>query len=811
MKAYGWAMLVLAAASGARAAPPLIPQPQEITPGRGGFSITPSAVIYVCRPGSPEDRLAAFSLRDEIRLRTGLRLGVRQGIPREAAGIALGVLGRDEEIREQVARPVTREQGYALEVTPGSIAICGADSAGLFYGMQTLLQLLPERGSAGLTTSGRAIPALTIRDWPALRYRMVQYDIARGQTVNVAFCKHVIRTLAHYKINQLMFYLEDDFKYRAYPFLGREGTFTHENASELSRFARDYHVELVPEIESLGHAGALLSHPELADLRDAGNPWNFCPCAPGTLPFLGNVYTELADAFGGGFLHVGGDEFEGGFAKDERCKGPLAEWGFEGLYARYMTQLDEAVKARGRRMMIWAAHENDLTLRAGDRLSKNMIIFEWIYHGPAEYPTIERYQQAGFEVYVVPSVVDYSRIYPDYETTFRAVRGFIGAGAARGVMGECTTTWELMQGALFENSWYGLIYSADCGWAPQQAEKASFDERFAALWFGAPGAGREMGALLTDLVGGDGFWRDGLLVTQIFWASPERVRREFVGPATAVGADGRPPLPEQAVRLVAAADAAVARIEALRPRVRRNHLTLDTVELAARMYGHAGRKMVLLERAAQAYRAAAAAAEPAEMARRLAEATAALRELLGPYGYFEEMLRDAADHRGHYRGDVDRVAQQRQELQALIARLDDLREAAAAGQKPALPPASEFALEVAHWVKAAAWSPAQMSPEWTTVRYDITPLVRAAGEYLVTWRYTSGALGLAIQNTAIESDGKRVAEDAHEGWSGAAMSNNTYRLRIESVAPGARYELVGRVRSPTGTDSSGEIWINAPG
>ena len=122
----------------------------------------------------------------------------------------------------------------------------------------------------------------------------------------------MIRESARYKLNAIMFYMEDDYKFEKYPFLGRPGTFTKAKALELSKYADQYHVMLIPQYESLGHAGAVLSHPEMKDLRENGNAWDFCTCEPKVWQFLDDAYAELAEAFPNSkYIHVGGDEFEG--------------------------------------------------------------------------------------------------------------------------------------------------------------------------------------------------------------------------------------------------------------------------------------------------------------------------------------------------------------------------------------------------------------------------------------------------------------------------------------------------------------------
>jgi len=287
------------------------------------------------------------------------------------------------------------------------------------------------------TDAGPGIACCNVKDWPAFPYRIIQYDIARGQSVDVEYVKRMIRALARCKINGLLFYMEDDFRFRTFPFLGREGTFTHEKARELTEYARPYHMQLIPQFEALGHASAVLRHPEMEKMREAGDPWVFCTSEPETWKFLDTVFAELVEAFPTTeFIHTGADEFEFGFAKCPQCKAKVDASGMGALYAEHMNKLNQLVKKHGRTMMFWPSHHgptpelSDMTLKYSDQMEKDCIPTEWIYHGPAEYPTLKQYQQAGFkDVHCCPAVVSYSVIWPDYETTMRGIRGFYRAGA----------------------------------------------------------------------------------------------------------------------------------------------------------------------------------------------------------------------------------------------------------------------------------------------------------------------------------------------------------------------------------------------
>ncbi len=775
----------------------IVPAPQRITLADGSLNLSASSRIVLTGPQTDEARFAAADLAEQIAERCGLKLTVATG------GAKSGdiVLARGPEVHGP--------EGYRLRVTATGARLTSSTDTGLFYAAQTLAQLLRPDGS---------VPCLEIIDWPDYPLRGLQYDVARGQTVNVDWWKRVIRSLARYKLNAIMIYGENDYRFEAYPFLGREGTFTPQKARELSEYAHRYHLQLIPQFESLGHASAVLRHEQLADLREAGSPWVFCTSNPKTWQFLETVIDELCRQFPyAQYIHIGADEFEWQFGKCPKCRAKVEKVGYAGLYAEHLNRLNEIIRKRGRTMLFWPSHGGPrpelsyLTIKAAKAglLNLDCIPTEWIYHGPARYPQIKQYQDLGFkDVWASPAVVCFSIIWPDYRTTYRGIRGFLRAGAERGIKGAMTTTWEWMQGGVVANSLLGMAYAAECAWSLGRTTVADYERRYAGSWLGLP-ANEKAGAAVHDLLampwprsGPLAFMNNARFMRRVFWDEPRQLQWLVAQHNELRGETGE--------KMVAYIDKLLKRLGRLRAQAKRNADLLRYTELAYRMYRFAGQKLSAMDAAGELYAEAAADPRPPKSADALALAAEILASPLRELDICIGLYQAAVEQMGSYAGDVDRMKRQRQAIAAIVEDLRKLSSAARDGKLKALPPASDFGLLHGQALLVGRWSPKEARTDGFTMRIDVTGKIKRAGTILVLWRYTRGAHGVWIKRTALLADGKEVAVDDHRGWTGASHRDNTYTLNLDQFSPQAKYEIVGDLQSSGGTDSSGEVWIIVP-
>ena len=364
------ALLVLLVAGDTTPLPPptVVPRPAFIEQGPGWFAARAATPIVAATP--PDPAIAPLvSLAREI-----LESHAPHG-PGDGGSLRL-------ELASAGALPA---EGYELMAAPAGVTIRGASPAGLFYGLQTLRQLLPVDGS------GR-MPAVTIRDAPRFPYRGMHLDVGR-HLFPVAFIKRYVDLLARYKLNTFHWHLTDDqgwrLEIRAFPRLttvgawrretvvgnqlspyvgdGRPygGFYTQDEVREVVAYAAARHVTVIPEIELPGHSkAALAAYPDLACTDgpfEVATTWGvhedvFCPTER-TFAFLEEVLGEVLELFPSPYIHIGGDEVpkrrwkESAVAQDVIRREGLTNEG--ELQSWFIRRVEAFLRSRGRRLIGW--------------------------------------------------------------------------------------------------------------------------------------------------------------------------------------------------------------------------------------------------------------------------------------------------------------------------------------------------------------------------------------------------------------------------------------------------------------------------
>lgn len=388
----GWilGMLVMLPAFGEL---PLIPRPTTVTTMPGTLVLHGGEGIDA--PADARAQWIATFLRKHVEAQTGVALKVGSKLAHPA-------------IELRIDPTITGQGAYHLEVSASGATISAADNRGLFWGVQTLRQLLPLSRSATAT-----LPAVRIADAPRYPWRGVMLDVGR-HFYPVSFVKRQIALMSYYKFNVFHWHLTEDQGWRLqsnqYPKLTsvgawregpngkREGGFyTQAQIRAVVQYARERNVMIVPEIEMPGHiSAAIAAYPALScsgTQIDVPTTWGVlrnavCPDQEYTFKFLENVLDEVTKLFPSPYVDIGGDEVPMGVWDD--CKGCAAlasKHGFKndeaGLHGYFVRRIQKYLQAKGKTLVGF-----DEILEGG--IDSNPIVDVWhlpsgVYGGSDEF------------------------------------------------------------------------------------------------------------------------------------------------------------------------------------------------------------------------------------------------------------------------------------------------------------------------------------------------------------------------------------------------------------------------------------------
>jgi hypothetical protein len=528
--------------------------------------------------------------------------------------------------------PAMHDEGYIIVPDgEGGLAVIAETSAGIFYGAQTVKQLIRGSGKEAVLL----LP--TLRDWPAMAHRGVSDDWSRGPLPNMDFLKREIRTLAAFKINILSPRFENSFAYAASPVAAFPGgAMTPGEARELVDYAAQYHITILPEQETFGPLRQLLSYEQFSPLGETAHGAAFDPSNAGTLPLIARWFSELASVFPGPYAHIGAGEAAG--PKLGKSGEPLTQQELGTAYLDFLQRIHTAVAPDNKRLLFWgdvAVNSPELV----EKLPKDMIAVARAYDAQSDFkPLIELFTKAGLETWVAPSVSNGDRLYPDNQVALDNIRAFVRDGKQLGATGVLNTLSNDDGESLFDENWFGVLFGAAAGWQAGEGPADGFTDSFG-LAFHGDTTGKISQAQRELMAAHDAFKQAGLVDAQdsYFWTdpfSPEGQR--LAGKLRPIVSQLRLHA-ERAITLIAEARAA-DKLE--------NQEALDAMELGARRIDFVGLKMQDADDSATIYaQAQALAADPS----RSSEVEELLTEIGSEDGRLKEIRNGYALLGGVYR------------------------------------------------------------------------------------------------------------------------------------------------------------------
>jgi len=455
----------------------IIPQPVKLERGPGTFEITPETLVVADERCSNTARQLIQWLKPAM--------GFELELSNQAASAKPTItLVEDPKSNSPGA------EGYRLIVGPERIQISAGSQAGLFYGLQTLRQLLPPGifSSAPLKDTKWEIPCVKIEDAPRFKWRGFMMDSGHCFQ-SVDYIKKVIDIMSVYKLNVFHWHLTDDCtwaleikgrpdlidpKFRAEK-VQSTGFYTQDQIREVVKYAADRHVTIVPEIDVPGHSSiALRAFPELKcpvpdGLGPDGTPQSrrsFCVGNEKTYEFLEAVFSQVADLFPGEYVHIGADEVSKKYWQDcPRCQAGIEEnhlKDVQELQSYFAKRMEKFLQSKGRRMIGW-----EEVAQGG--LSPTTTLMSWtdMKHGLLA-------AKNGNDVIMAPRTF----VYFDRKVTICRVYSFnpappsLSPAEAGHILGGEAAMWGGLSGALPEKHINAAIFPrllplAEALWSPQ--------------------------------------------------------------------------------------------------------------------------------------------------------------------------------------------------------------------------------------------------------------------------------------------------------------------------------------------------------
>jgi hexosaminidase len=499
----------------------LIPQPKEVQPHQGSFRIRATTKILVEFGHQAEDRIAAETLAEEIHDQSGLNLritGSKEKGKQPGSTIELARL-QDLSVKKFLQLRGLRsdsigDQGYLLYADRYRLIVAANAGQGLFYGVQTLRQLLHQE-------DGKLVcPAVSIRDWPSMEWRGVQDDISRGPIPTEEFMKRQIRILAAYKVNLFALYMEHVFDFASQPLVApKEAALTPQEINSLVDYARQLYVTIVPEQQTFGHLHHMLKYEIYSDVAERPHGHVLTPTKDRSYEVIKSMYADMVPLFPGPFLHVGGDEtFELGQGQTATR---AAEVGLGRVYLEHMQKVNAILQPYHKQLMFWG----DIAVKYPQLLSilpKDMIAVPWDYDAKPSYESIIRpYRDAGLRVIVAPGANNWNQVWPDLDVAFVNIRNFVRDGQKLGAVGMINTTWNDDGESIYGMAWPALIFGAAAGWQPGESNIDQFKNSYDWAFYRDEGA--TFNEVLENLDAGHASLAKNHITIEtdeLFWADP---------------------------------------------------------------------------------------------------------------------------------------------------------------------------------------------------------------------------------------------------------------------------------------------------
>lgn len=444
----------------------LIP-PRRVRAGRGTYHC--KGQVDLAAPRSA-DAFALSLLAEDLKAH-GLEAKVLPGVAQDAA--------------VRIVRRACPDgpESYRLRIDDSGVEILAGDDAGAYYGVATLRDLL--------ACHGTALPRLVIDDKPDFTRRGIYLDCSRGRVPKISTLKTFIERLGCWKVNELQLYIENTFRFRRHPAIGKGfSPFSAKDLLTLQDHARKHHVRFVGSLASFGHMEKILMLPEYRHLgelegyrRDipAFEDWSggttLSPADPGSIRLLEELYEEFLPLFDARDFNICGDEtWELGMGRT-KCRAD--RMGVGRVYLDFLKKIHSLCGKHGKRMNAWA----DIVLKHPELLSdlpEDVVMLNWAYSpGHKLIARTKEITQAGLETVVCPGTNGWQSHGCRLAMGMDNIEQFAAEGRKQSCAGMLNTDWgDFGHRNLQAVSLHNLAFGAAAAWNGQGLRQEGFTQRF---------------------------------------------------------------------------------------------------------------------------------------------------------------------------------------------------------------------------------------------------------------------------------------------------------------------------------------------
>jgi hexosaminidase len=477
----------------------VIPEPQKVSLGTSDLTFSQEWQLKLDK-GVAKNDVAVDTLREDLYSRFNLRLGAERG----AGGtVTLRIQQGSVPIGTAVDSSKTslEEQAYRIDMHKAAIEITANAPTGLFYGVETLVQLL--RRDMGTVW----FPEGSIVDWPDMQLRHIYWD-DNHHLEHVDELKRDLRQAAFYKINGFVIKLNGHFQYKSAPAVVEPYALSPAELQDLTNYGLRYHIQLIPYLDGPAHIAFILKHPEYQKLREyPDSNYESCSTNPASYNLLEGMYQDLLDANKGvKYFYLSTDEpYYLGLAHNSQCNEvDLAkELGSVGkVFANFVDKAGGYLHDRGRNVIFWGEYP----MKPSDLASLPRYVINGEVYGPA-YD--KAFHQRGIRQMIFTSTEGEEKLFPDYFILPKSDRlhgasndefednpglprvddimkkiSFDSSRVNTSLIGEIDAGWA-DEGVNPEAFWLGYTASVAAGWHPGVPNAPELSSAFYSLFYGS--------------------------------------------------------------------------------------------------------------------------------------------------------------------------------------------------------------------------------------------------------------------------------------------------------------------------------------